>query len=251
MTIEESAWLRRFGPKSEAMARLVCLPHAGGSATFYLPVSRQLSPDIDVVAIQYPGRQDRRSEPGIADIDELADRVYQEIRPLTEQPLYLFGHSMGAVIGFEVARRLEADGIALAALFVSGRRAPSCHRDERAHLLDDAGLVDEIRKLAGTEGALLDDPELTYMILPAIRNDYRAVENYRWRPGPKLNCPVFAFIGDSDPKSTTDEASAWREHTSGPFELHVFPGGHFYLNDCAPKLIDMIRKRIPDSEYRV
>ena len=103
-TVEGNAWCRRYRPTTTAAARLVCLPHAGGSAPFFLPVAAALSPGVDVVAIQYPGRQDRRAEPPISDMAVLADRIHAVLRNQPELPLTLFGHSLGALVGFEVAR---------------------------------------------------------------------------------------------------------------------------------------------------
>ncbi|MFJ6482930.1 MULTISPECIES: thioesterase II family protein [unclassified Streptomyces] len=224
-----SPWIRQFHPAPAAPVRLILFPHAGGSASFYFPVSRTLAPAVDVVAIQYPGRQDRRHEEGIGDLHDLAEALVAELRPLADRPLMLFGHSMGATLAFEVGRRLEQEGIVPLALFASGRRAPGRARDETVHLRDDEGLVDELKELSGTEPGVLGDEELLRMILPAIRSDYRAAETYRYRPGPDLSCPVHALVGDNDPKVTVDEARSWSDHTSGPFDLRVFDGGHFYL----------------------
>ncbi|UED87197.1 thioesterase II family protein [Streptomyces profundus] len=237
-------WVRRYHPAPEARTRLVCLPHAGGSASYFHGVSKALSPAIDVLAVQYPGRQDRASEPGVPSIEELADQVVAALRPWADRPLTLFGHSMGASLGFEVGIRLEAAGVRLTALFASGRRAPSRHRHETVHLRDDEGLIAEVKSLAGTASSLLGDEEVLRMVLPAIRNDYRAAETYRPEPGPRLSCPVLALVGDRDPKCTVDEARSWGEHTGGAFELRVFPGGgHFYLNDSVPAILDLIRER--------
>lgn len=237
---EHDLWLRRFHPARGSRVRLLCLPHAGGSASFYFPVSAALSPGIEVLAVQYPGRQDRRSEPSIATIAELADRVHAVVAGLDDKPLALFGHSMGAVLAFELARRLEADGRPPAVLFASGRRGPATHRAEFVHLRDDDGLVDELKKLSGTNTALLGDEEILRMILPAIRNDYRAVETYERPPGGPLSAPVTVLIGDDDPKSTVDEAKAWAEETTGGFALRVFPGGHFYLATHQRAVLDEI-----------
>lgn len=238
---DSDLWLRRFHPAPDAATRLLCLPHAGGSASYYFPVSRALSPDIEVLAVQYPGRQDRHSEPCIDSVEGLADRLVPALRPFLDRPLTIFGHSLGATLGFEVALRLEQAGVVPTALFASGRRAPSRVRDERSHLLDDAGLVADIKALNGTEASLLDDEDILRMVLPAVRGDYRAAELYRYRPGPKLNCPVYAFIGDADPKVTVDEANAWRAHSACEFELTVFAGGHFYLNAHVPEILERIK----------
>ncbi|MEU6883125.1 alpha/beta fold hydrolase [Streptomyces sp. NPDC046712] len=243
-----SPWIRRFHPSADAPVRLVCFPHAGGSASFYFPVSRALAPDVDVITLQYPGRQDRRHEAGIGDLHDVADLLVGELRPWADRPLVLFGHSMGASLAFEVGRRLEREGVVPAALVASGRRAPSRHRDEFVHRRDDEGLVRELKELSGTEPGVLGDEELLRMILPAIRSDYRAAETYRYRPGPDVSCPVYALVGDKDPKVTVDEARSWGDHTSGSFELKVFDGGHFFLAPHAAEvnrlLADCARARV-------
>jgi surfactin synthase thioesterase subunit len=237
-------WLRRFHPAPGARASLVCLPHAGGAASYFFPVSRMLAPDVEVLATQYPGRQDRLAEPFIQTIDELADAVTAAVanvvRGAPDRPLALFGHSMGAIVAFEVALRLEQTGVVPAALFVSGRRAPSIHRDEQVHLSDDADLLADVTSLGGTDTKVMDDDELVRMALPTIRNDYTATETYRYRPGPRLSCPIHAMVGDTDPKATVDEVRAWANHTEAVFTLDVFPGGHFYLNQHTTAVLNKI-----------
>lgn len=225
----EENWFRRFAASPEAKARLVCLPHAGGSATFYFPVAKALAPDVEVLAVQYPGRQDRRHEPFLTSIGALADRVADLLRDKTDRPLALFGHSMGAMVAYETARRLERDGVPVAGLFVSGRRAPSRVRDESVHTRTDAGVLEELRKLSGTELDLLGDDDVVRMILPVVRNDYRAVETYRDTPGEPLATPIVAFTGSADPMATLDEVASWAGHTTGGFELVELSGGHFFL----------------------
>ncbi|MBL1110299.1 thioesterase [Streptomyces sp. 5-8] len=237
-------WIRRYEPRPDAAVRLVCLPHAGGSASFYRPVSVTMPESVDVLAVQYPGRQDRRDEPCATSIAELADHVTSVLLPWTDRPLLLFGHSMGATLGFEVARRLERDhDVVLRALFASARRAPSCPRQENVHLRDDDGLVEEMRRLSGTDSAILDDDELIRMALPAIRADYRAAETYVYEPGPNLTCPVVALVGDDDPKVTVDEARAWSRHTDAASECHVFEGGHFYLTSHQGKVRELLLEK--------
>ncbi|MFF3734881.1 thioesterase II family protein [Streptomyces sp. NPDC002476] len=241
---QDRLWIRRYHPRPDAAVRVVCLPHAGGSATFYRPVSAALPASTDVLAVQYPGRQDRRAEPCVATIEELADRVTPVLLAWTDRPLVLFGHSMGATLGYEIARRLEHDhGIVPHALFASARRAPSVSRTETVHLRDDDALVEEMRLLSGTESAILDDTELIRMALPAIRADYRAAETYVHRPGPKLRCPVWSLVGDNDPKVALDEARAWSRHTEGAFEFRVFEGGHFYLTEHQQEIVRLITER--------
>ncbi|MFG1780706.1 thioesterase II family protein [Micromonospora sp. NPDC049051] len=237
---DNGLWVRRFHPAPGGARRLVCLPHAGGSASFYFPVSRSLSPAVEVLSIQYPGRQDRRHEKCIGDIHQLAREVFTVLRPWLDEPVAIFGHSMGASVGFELARLIEQDGGRAAHLFASGRRAPSQERHETVHLLDDEGLLADVRKLSGTNSAVLGDPEMLRAALPAIRSDYRAAETYTYRPGPPLSCPITVFTGDDDPKTTVEEARAWSTHTTGAFDIKVYPGGHFFLAEHQPAVLRTI-----------
>jgi surfactin synthase thioesterase subunit len=242
---ESGLWIRQYHPAPGAAVRLLCLPHAGGSASFYFPLSRALSPALEVLAVQYPGRQDRRAEPNIEDLPTLARRILGALDGWLDRPLALFGHSMGATVGFELARMLEQErGVAPAWLFASGRRAPSMPRDERIHLESDEGFIKELRRLSGTDGNILGDEEMLRMILPATRADYRAAETYRYQPGPALGCPITAFVGDDDPKVTVEEARAWSAHTTAAFDFHVFDGGHFYLTSHQSELLKIIADQV-------
>jgi surfactin synthase thioesterase subunit len=169
---------------------------------------------------------------------------------LTDRPLTFFGHSMGATIAFEVARRLASQHAVLTGLFVSARCAPSRHRDERSHQLDDDGLLAAVRHLTGTSAELPGFERFARMALPSIRSDYKAAETYRYTPGPDVTCPIFAFIGDSDPMVTVEEARSWRSHTSSAFELRVFPGGHFYLDRQWAAVLDILTKHLVTRSTR-
>ncbi|HEY1971669.1 MAG TPA: alpha/beta fold hydrolase [Pseudonocardia sp.] len=225
----------------------MCLPHAGGSASFFLPVSTALSPSVDVVSIQYPGRQDRRNEKPITDLLLLAEQVHAVLQDQSELPLTFFGHSMGASLAFEVTRRMEADHRGPVRLFASGRRAPSVFREETVHRLDDAGLLAEIRRLNGTSSLVLNDDELMRAALPALRADYRAAELYQSQPGATVECPITVLTGDRDPKTSLDDAHAWAQHTtSGSFDVKVFPGGHFFLSDQTDDVIKILDQHFRD-----
>ncbi|MBV6701539.1 thioesterase II family protein [Kitasatospora aureofaciens] len=223
-------WLRRFHPAADRPVRLVCFPHAGGSAPFFHPVSAALAADTEVIALQYPGRQDRRLEPCIEDIATLADRITDELLALDDRPTVYFGHSMGAVLAFETAWRLEQKGThAPRCIVASGRRAPSTTRSETVHRQDDDGIIAELKLLNGTSAQLLGDEEVLRMAMPAIRADYRAIERYTCGAERVVGCPITALTGDADPRTTIAEARAWQVHTAGAFRLQVFPGGHFFL----------------------
>ncbi|WP_020499042.1 thioesterase II family protein [Sciscionella marina] len=235
---EDSLWFRRYRPHQDPAARLVCFPHAGGAASFFRPVSFALRSRVDVIAVQYPARQDRRAEAPIDDLLTLADRIHGLLREQPELPLTLFGHSMGAIVAFEVARRCTAKGPSPVGLFVSGRRGPAIHREEGVHQRDDEGLLAEIRGLGGSAAEILDDEEIMRAALPALRGDYRAVETYRCPPEATVHCPISVLTGEDDPKTTLDEAKEWAQHTSGRFDLRVFEGGHFFLTSNMDAIIE-------------
>lgn len=232
-----SEWLRRFDPlggrtrPAAEVVRLVCFPHAGGAASTFLALSRAMAPAFDVLAVQYPGRQDRRREEPVDDIGRLADLIADEVHRQVEGPYAFFGHSMGAVLAYEVARRFaERQVPGPVRLFLSGRGAPAPWPSRHDRISSDAELLASVRGLGGTTTAVLDDPETRAMIMPALRADYRAIGSYAWTAGEPLDVPFSVLIGDSDPVATVAEASAWADFTSAGTTTHVFSGGHFYLD---------------------
>ncbi|MCX4760216.1 alpha/beta fold hydrolase [Streptomyces sp. NBC_01275] len=243
--VDSGVWIRRYQPAPDAAVRLLCLPHAGGAASYYVPVARALAPGADVLAVQYPGRQDRRTEQPLGSVQELAERITEAVAGSDDRPLALFGHSMGALVAHEVALRLEEAGRAPVRLFVSGRRAPSALRpSEDLHKRSDTDLMRAVRALSGTDDQVFENEELLRMVLPTIRGDYRAVETYEPRPGDLLGCPVTVLTGDDDSTTTVAEARSWAAHTGGPCDVHVFPGGHFYLNDRSGEVLDVVRRHL-------
>ncbi len=225
-------WLKRFHPVSAPRFRLICLPHGGGTASFFRPWAETLPDGVELTAVQYPGRQDRLAESCIEAMDPLADGITEALDPLLDVPFVLFGHSMGATVGYEVTRRLEARGTAPRRLFVSGQAPPFGGRTGgQLHLMDDATMLAGVRGLGGMYETLVDDPDLLEVVLPSLRADLRLMETYRPTPGSRITTPVTAYVGDADPGVTVAQAAAWRETTSGDFRLRTFPGGHFFLTD--------------------
>jgi surfactin synthase thioesterase subunit len=229
--IASNSWIQPLDRAPAAGARLFCLPHAGGTASFFRPLAAALSGRVQVLGVQYPGRQGRLVEPALTSLAELADRIVVALEPWLDQPFALFGHSMGALLGFEVALRLERAGWAPARLFASAHRAPSTSCAERSHQLDDRGLAAELRRLNGTEAAVLDDPDLLEIILATYRADLTAVETHRAAPGGVLHCPITVLLGADDPTTTVEEGRAWAAYTTGAHQVVVLPGDHFYLVD--------------------
>ena len=243
-----SPWIHRYSKKPDYPIRLVCFPHAGGSASYFFGLSKAL-PGVDVWSVQYPGRQDRRHEPLLDGVLQLAEGAYEAL-PDDDRPTAFFGHSLGALLAFEVALRLEQNrGPTLRRLFVSGRRAPSRYRPGVVHQADDDALAARLRHLGGTNEAFFTDPELLAGVLRVTRADYKAAETYIWTPGEPLACPITVLSGDSDPEATIEDAAAWKEHTAASFDLKVFTGGHFFLEEHWPEVTGVITEGLDAGAY--
>jgi surfactin synthase thioesterase subunit len=230
MTKGQGEWIRRYRAAPEAGVQVVCLPHAGGSANYFRPMAMALSPTAEVLAMQYPGRMDRVNEPYVGDFEELTERTLAAVRREVDRPVALFGHSMGALLAFQVARRLEADGVVPLALFASGARPPGASLPRHTRPATDEELIADLATLGGTDERLLDNQDMRVLVLSALRADYRILESYR-RDSSTVACPVVSLTGDNDPVVSIDDAGAWASHTVDRFDLHVFPGKHFYLDD--------------------
>ncbi|GLX02159.1 alpha/beta fold hydrolase [Microtetraspora sp. NBRC 16547] len=232
---------RRLAPRPYARARVLLFPHGGGSASYYRPWAAAAPWDIEFLAVQYPGREDRYTEPVPADMQRLAAVLAADL-PLDGPPLptILFGHSMGAIVSYEIARHLTALGEPPTGLVVSGHPAPALTRPGRVHLGSDAELIEELRRTDATHRDLLDNASFIQAFLPVIRSDYRLSETYRPLPGARLRTPVTVLYGDRDPEINSSEADGWREVTDSPCELRVFEGGHFYLDEHRDSVIALL-----------
>ncbi|AWS44279.1 thioesterase II family protein [Streptosporangium sp. 'caverna'] len=233
-------WFKSFHHDG-ADVRLICLPHAGGSASGFFRLSAALPPWIEVLAAQYPGRQERRREPAFTEVRALAEALAELLADRQDRPYVLLGHSMGAVVAFELALSMRRRGARSPGMLIaSGRRAPSTTRAESVHRLDDAGVANELRLLNGTDPTFLQDPELIEMIMPVLRADYQALETYQAVPNSVVACPITALVGDHDPRTTIDEARAWQAHTVAEFDLRIFAGGHFFFDDRLSEVVNVL-----------
>lgn len=242
----QNRWVRRFGTVNEGAAQVICLPHAGGSAGAYRWLAGALAPEIEVLCLQYPGRQDRLRERPLEDVGELATEVVRALAGSWTPRTVVFGHSMGAVVAFEAVRLVEQiHGRTVAGLIVSAREAPSLRQNRDIHRAGDDTLVAELAELGGTEAGVLADEELRPIVLPAVRADYRAVENYWCAADALVSCPIVAYRGDDDPRLRPDNVLRWEFHTTATVRHRRFPGGHFYLQeqpeDVAATLAEDVR----------
>ncbi|MGW4365358.1 thioesterase II family protein [Nocardia takedensis] len=230
-------WLRRLSTGPVRGTTLLCLPFAGGTAHYFSPLATRLAQvdcPVDVVAAQYPGRLDRYRETPFTDLKTLADELH---RHWGGGPLVIFGHSMGAALGFELTLRLqESAPDSVLGLIASGRRAPGLVRTQRASDLSETAFVDYVVSLGGSDERLRTDADLRELVLPALRADYRAIEDYRVEPDARVGVPTFVYGGRADPQTSPEELAEWQRYTDRPIRTRWFEGGHFFLADSAAEV---------------
>lgn len=221
---------------------LYIFPHAGGSPKYYVPFAKAFSSDAKRIAVQYPGRDGSHDLGSFRSIQDLAERVYELLPAQHEGPVAFFGHSMGALVAFEVARRFETAGRPISALFVSASAAPG--RIGFEYIPEsDRGLLDAVRESTGANPEFLEDEEFAARILPTLRG-FKAIMNYNCAPDATVTCPIAAYIGDDDEIATPEKVKPWAERTTGEFTLREFPGHHFYLGDHLPELVADIEGKL-------
>jgi medium-chain acyl-[acyl-carrier-protein] hydrolase len=226
-------WLTKFEPNDKARVRLFCFPYAGGGAYIFRGWSKGLPPTVEVCSIQLPGRQNRLKEPPLTRLSTLVERVAQAMRVYLDKPFAFFGHSMGALVGFELARYLRReDSIEPVRLFVSGHAAPQLPAARPPiHNLPTPQFKEKLRDLNGTPEDFFEHPELMQLALPILRADFQMIETYAYTAEAPLSCPIAAFGGLKDYEVSREHLEAWREQTTAGFTLRMFDGCY-----CAPCL---------------
>ncbi|MBW4564798.1 MAG: thioesterase II family protein [Mojavia pulchra JT2-VF2] len=242
-----NSWIICHKPNPQAHLRLFCFPYAGGSSLIFRTWSNYLPPSVEVCAIEIPGRGRQIKLPPYNKIDSLVDAIASNIHPYLDKPFAFFGHSMGGLVSFELARLLRKNyGILPVHLFVSGRRAPQIpDADPPIHNLPESAFIKELRHLNGTPKAVLENVELMQLFVPILRADFAVLETYVYTPEPPLNCPITVFGGLQDSEVGCDELQAWQEQTKAAFSLNMFPGDHFFLHSAQSLLLEKLAKYLP------
>lgn len=244
-----SAWIQTFGPARDPALRLFCFPHAGGIPGAFRQWRDSLPEQIELNAIQLPGRGGRLREAPIASIPVLTDEITAALGPYLDRPYAFFGHSMGAVLALEVAKAVAKAGKAPPEhVFLSARRPPHLPRLEAdLHRLPDAAFLKLLgARYGGVPAEVLQEPDLLALFLPTLRADITALETFAAGDVTPVTCALTAFGGDEDRLVSLDQLRAWRGYTTGPFKVKQFRGGHFYLASVRDELLaDIVRALAP------
>jgi medium-chain acyl-[acyl-carrier-protein] hydrolase len=239
------AWLNFPKPNPNAALRLFCFPYAGGAALLFRPWPNHISANVEICAVELPGRGARLRETPLTRMDELVPLLAAALKPFLNKPFAIFGYSLGAIIGFELARLFRDAGAQPEHLFVAGRRAPQIRSDRsQRYNLPEAEFIDELRRLNGTPREVLEHPELIQMMLPLLRADFGLDETYECRAEAPLEVPISAYGGLADTDVTRGQLESWAARTTAGFQLKMFPGDHFFLHTSLSELITAINRQL-------
>jgi medium-chain acyl-[acyl-carrier-protein] hydrolase len=239
-------WLPFHKANSTASFRLFCFSYAGGSATIYSQWPAIFPSWIQICPVQIPGRGGRIREKPYTQLLPLVHAIYEGIGSQLDKPFGFFGHSLGSILGFELSRLLRANGQPLPAyLFASGSSAPTLlNYDRPTYALPEAEFIEELARLNGTPREVLEHPELMALLIPILRADFEVIQTYLYTPEPPLNCPIYVFGGLMDSEIPRENLEEWKAQTSGSFALSMLAGDHFFLNQNARNITEVICREL-------
>jgi medium-chain acyl-[acyl-carrier-protein] hydrolase len=236
-------WLTNCKLDQKSNLRLFCFPYAGGGDSIFRKWPKRLSGGIEVCPVELPGRGARIMEPPFTELVPLVCAASLALAPHLDKPFAFFGHSMGALICFELARQLRRDyNLQPVHLFVSGRCSPQTRKDPTPADLPDSEFLETLRHSNGTPREVLENSELMELVLPIVRADFAVCKSYTYAPEPPFDFPITAFGGLEDQSVNRDCIEGWREHTTNSFVVRMLPGDHFFLNTLKSPLLEAISK---------
>jgi medium-chain acyl-[acyl-carrier-protein] hydrolase len=246
LEVNMNKWLTFRRPNPRVEKRLFCFPYSGAGASSFRTWADTFPETIEVVPVQFPGRENRLAEPLYTQLEPLIEDTADALLPYLDKPFAFFGHSMGALVSFELARHLRRRHEPTPQhLIVSGHNAPQeTHYEPPIHELPDDEFMEKIREFNGTSESLLANPELKELVLPIIRADFTACETYSYADDTPLDCPISACAGLQDSYLNREGLEAWAQQTTEKFALHLFPGDHFYLTKQRPLLLRILVKKL-------
>jgi medium-chain acyl-[acyl-carrier-protein] hydrolase len=226
-------------PNPHAETRLFFFPYAGGGPAVFSKWSNNLPSNIEARLAHYPGRGSRYNEPAIKELAVLVERIFQAIQPLLDKPFVFFGHSLGGLVAFELARTLRQNNLPQpTTLFISACGAPHlADPHQPLHNLPDAQFLASLKELNGIPAELLNQPEVMQLLMPTLRADFEVIETYQFIKTSPLDCPIIVFGGLNDPRVSRERLEGWAMHTNSHFESKYFPGDHFFMNTAKESVI--------------
>lgn len=244
--LKRESWVTFPKPNPKASLRLFCFPYAGGKAMSFRGWEKSLSNTVEVCPVELPGRGTRLMEQPFTDLEQLIPSITQALLPYLDKPFAFFGHSMGAIVSFEVTRLLrKKHRLAPEHLFVSGRNAPQVSIDVKPiHNLPEPEFIQELRRLNGTPEEVLENVELMQLLTPMLRADFALIEKYVYTPELPLICPITAFGGQQDYKINLNSLQAWRHQTTAEFSMQMFPGDHFFIDSAQQFLLQALSEKL-------
>lgn len=247
---ESESWIKRMRPVTDARLRLICIPYAGGGAWSFRPWPQHLPADVEVLSVQLPGREDRLADEPFTRVGPLVAQLTEVVQPLLDKPCAFFGHSMGALLCFELLRELRRRGAPTAAhLFASGYRAPQLPaRNPPIHELLDKDFVDEVSRLYDAiPPAAREHEELMELLLPGLRADIAVCDTYVHTEDAPLDCSITALGGHGDGDVDEAQLTAWGAQTTGTFALQMFDGGHFFIQSALAPVLEAVTAQLRRS----
>jgi medium-chain acyl-[acyl-carrier-protein] hydrolase len=235
-----------FKTKPNSKLRLFCFPYAGGGSAFYHRWTASLPEDVQICPVPLPGRENRLKEQPFTNMEALVTSIACSLQPYLDRPFALFGHSMGAMICFELAQYLGQNfQLTPSKLLVSGCRAPHIpFPDLLTYHLPTAEFLKELRRLGGTPQEVLNNTELMELLMPTLRADFQSIETYSYQKYPPLSCPITVFGGSKDLQVKHHLLQAWEQHTTAEFKLNMLSGDHFFIHSHQHELLRLLTQEL-------